>query len=48
MVTVHTEIGSVQVPDWVVHIDSFRRWTQTPEFPEHGRIWWLGERSGST
>ena len=31
----------VHVPGWVVDIESFRRWTDTDEFPERGSIWWL-------
>lgn len=31
----------VHVPGWVVDIDSFRRWTDTDEFPDHGHVWWL-------
>jgi Uma2 family endonuclease len=31
----------VTVPGWVVDLDSFRRWTETDDFPDQGRIWWL-------
>jgi hypothetical protein len=31
----------LHVPGWVVDIESFRQWTETEEFPEHGNIWWL-------
>jgi Uma2 family endonuclease len=41
MVTIVDESKEVDVPDWVVDIDSFRRWTDTDEFPREGRIWWL-------
>lgn len=42
MVTVHfDETERVSVPGWVVDIQSFRRWTDTDDFPDKGRIWWL-------
>jgi Uma2 family endonuclease len=31
----------VRVPSWVVDLDSFRRWAQSDEFPETGRICYL-------
>jgi len=31
----------LHVPAWVVDIESFRRWTDTDEFPERGYVWWL-------
>src|SRR5438270_9213282 len=31
----------LHVPGTVVDIESFRRWTDTEEFPERGNIWWL-------
>src|SRR5262249_22600433 len=31
----------LHVPGWVVDIESFRKWTETEEFPERGNIWWL-------
>jgi Uma2 family endonuclease len=31
----------LHVPGWVVDLESFRRWTDTEEFPERGNIWWL-------
>lgn len=36
-------IGSreVSVPDWVVDLESFRRWADADDFPEEGRISWL-------
>jgi len=33
--------GKISVPFWVVDIDSFRRWTDTDDFPEKGQVWWL-------
>lgn len=41
MVTLVVESGQVSVPDWVVDLPSFRKWTDTDEFPEQGRVWWL-------
>jgi Uma2 family endonuclease len=31
----------LHVPGWVVDIESFRKWTDTEEFPDHGHVWWL-------
>jgi Uma2 family endonuclease len=31
----------VRVPEWVVDLESFRRWADSDDFPEHGRIWFL-------
>src|SRR5258706_1278384 len=31
----------LDVPDWVTSLAAFRRWTDEPEFPEKGNIWWL-------
>lgn len=41
MVTVVDESLQVQVPGWVQDLSSFRRWTDSSDFPEEGRIWWL-------
>ncbi len=41
MSTFISEAGQVTVPAWVTDIDSFRRWTDTDDFPREGRIWWL-------
>jgi Uma2 family endonuclease len=42
MSTVITENGlQVTIPAWVVDMDSFRRWTDCDDFPEHGHVWWL-------
>lgn len=40
-VTYISDFGQLVVPEWVVDIDSFRRWTDSEEFPQEGRIWWL-------
>jgi Uma2 family endonuclease len=34
--------GSARVPEWVTDFDSFRRWTQSSEFPSRGKIEFLG------
>ena len=41
VVTFIFEAGQIRVPEWVVDIDSFRRWVDQDDFPEQGRIWWL-------
>ena len=41
MVTIVAETGEVRVPAWVIDIESFRRWMDTDDFPEEGKIWWL-------
>jgi Uma2 family endonuclease len=41
MVTVVNEDEQVQVPSWVVDLESFRRWVESDEFPENGRICFL-------
>jgi Uma2 family endonuclease len=37
-VIISDEVGRVTIPAWVVDFASFRRWTDTEEFPEEGRI----------
>ncbi len=29
------------VPAWVKDIESFRRWSDTPDFPQNHPVWWL-------
>jgi Uma2 family endonuclease len=42
MVHVVNEIGEqVSIPDWVVDLESFRRWADADDFPEAGHIWFL-------
>jgi Uma2 family endonuclease len=31
----------VRIPAWVVDLESFRRWAESDDFPEKGRIWFL-------
>lgn len=31
----------LHIPEWVKDLQSFRRWTDEPDFPEKGNIWWL-------
>src|SRR5437870_2094815 len=31
----------LEIPVWVTNLAAFRRWTQEPDFPEKGNIWWL-------
>src|SRR5262249_6525738 len=35
--------GSVRIPGWVKDLDSFRRWTRSDDFPEHG---WFSHLAG--
>jgi Uma2 family endonuclease len=41
VITFVSEGGEFTVPAEVVDINSFRRWLDSPEFPQRGRIWWL-------
>jgi Uma2 family endonuclease len=41
MVTIIDEGHRLSVPDWVTNLEAFRRWTDTDDFPEDYRIWWL-------
>jgi Uma2 family endonuclease len=38
MATFLTELDRVSIPDWVVDLASFRRWAESEDFPEIGRI----------
>jgi len=31
----------LEIPEWVTSLEAFRRWTDEPDFPEKGNIWWL-------
>jgi Uma2 family endonuclease len=33
----------VRIPPWVDDFDSFQRWSQSPEYPEHGWFAYLGD-----
>lgn len=33
--------AELTIPVWVKDLQSFRRWTEQPSFPEKGNIWWL-------
>jgi Uma2 family endonuclease len=41
VITFVDEMNRVSVPSWVVDLESFRRWADAEDFPEHGRIWYL-------
>jgi Uma2 family endonuclease len=41
MVTIVAETGKISVPAWIVDLESFRRWVDTEDLPEEGKIWWL-------
>src|SRR5690242_17892908 len=33
----------ITIPPWVVNLDSFRNWARSDDFPDTGRICYLGE-----
>ncbi len=35
------EPKSIHLPDWITDIESFRRWSDTPEFPQDRPVWWI-------
>src|SRR5947209_9808644 len=41
MATLMTESGRVHFPNWVVDLASFRRWCDSDDFPDEGRICFL-------
>jgi Uma2 family endonuclease len=41
MFTVLDQSRQVSVPDWVLDLESFRRWADADDLPEHCRIWYL-------
>jgi Uma2 family endonuclease len=41
MPTMIAEDVYLEIPAWVTDLESFRRWTDEPDFPEKGNIWWL-------
>ena len=41
MSTMIVDEVELHIPDWVTDLRSFRRWTDAPDFPEKGNIWWL-------
>jgi hypothetical protein len=41
MITVVHESSRVSVPDWVVDLESFRRWADADDFPDSGAVWFL-------
>jgi Uma2 family endonuclease len=41
MITVLCESGEIRVPEWVVGLESFRRWAATDNLPEKTRVWYL-------
>lgn len=42
------EDGEITIPAWVRDLDSFRRWTDEPTFPETGKFGGYVERCGRT
>jgi len=41
MAVLITEDVHLDIPTWVTDLATFRRWTDEPDFPETGNIWWL-------
>ncbi len=41
MPTMIAEDVELDIPEWVTSLEAFRRWTDEPDFPEKGNIWWL-------
>jgi Uma2 family endonuclease len=41
MPTILAEDVRLDIPEWVSSLGAFRRWTNEPDFPEQGNIWWL-------
>jgi Uma2 family endonuclease len=41
MVRILNEDTKIAVPEWVRDIDSFRRWSDTDDFPQDRPVWWL-------
>ncbi|HZV05202.1 MAG TPA: Uma2 family endonuclease [Gemmataceae bacterium] len=41
MVTIVIESDEVNIPEWVTDLNSFRRWADSEDFPETGRICYL-------
>jgi Uma2 family endonuclease len=42
VITYISDDGELTIPAEVVDINSFRGWVDSPNYPERGRIWWLG------
>ncbi|HYT94362.1 MAG TPA: Uma2 family endonuclease [Gemmataceae bacterium] len=41
MITFIDETNEIRVPSWVVDLDSFCRWADADDFPEHARVWYI-------
>jgi hypothetical protein len=41
MPTIITDLSEVSIPGWVNTLETFRRWTDQPDFPQTGKTWWL-------
>jgi len=41
VITFIDESRRVSVPGWVTDLESFRRWTDSDDFPDEGQVWWL-------
>lgn len=41
MTTLIIEKARLYIPAWVIDLASFRRWTDEPDFPQTGKVWWL-------
>jgi Uma2 family endonuclease len=41
MVTLVVDREKLSVPEWVTNLDSFRRWLDREDLPDHARVWFL-------
>src|SRR5262245_51095446 len=41
MVRILDEDSKIAVPEWVRDVESFRRWSETDDFPQDRPVWWL-------
>ncbi len=41
MVRILDETQEIAVPGWVTDLESFRRWSDTADFPQDRPVWWL-------
>jgi len=41
MSVVCTEVSEIEIPNWVTHLNSFRRWVHSLDVPEDAKVYWL-------
>jgi Uma2 family endonuclease len=44
MTTIYFDTETIEIPSWVNDHDSFRRWAQSDDFPELGRICYIDQK----